>query len=400
MQCILNAVRRAIGLPVYDKKLAGHFLTLQAATNKAKGHIVTCQLKRDIRAWNSNLALLRGDNIYDVARLYFSTLGQHSNQTELRVEIEHGETQEDSAKKVSQVVEETILNPMGLRMVRTVMGRVICSNERIVGAFVNPGSSATKATYDILGYPEFAEWFKERFKEELQGEPTPTLKRLRLDGQGNITMATETIPAVQEIPDIMKFYPYLDQSPIEMIEAFMKSKSNVLLLIGPPGTGKSNYILQMIRHLGFGDKIHLADRDDVLCHPQFPDTIRDMPSGSVMITEDSDKMVMKRTEGNTTMSALLNATAGIVQRDSKLIISTNLPSTNVVDDALIRPGRCYKIMEFQTLTTEEANALRLSMGKDAINFGNRSDISLAEALNAEETIGEAPRKVGFGFAAA
>jgi len=400
MLVLRNAVARAFGRPVVSSFQAAHFLRLQAKANKLKNHRVTRGLAEDIAKWNGQLALLRGDNIYDVARLYFSSMAQHSLQTELRVEIEHGETQEESATKVTKTVEEKILNPIGLRMVRTVMGRIICSNSTIVGAFVNPGSSATRATYDVLGYPEFCEWFESRFKEELVGEPTPTLKRLRLDGQGNITSGIETIPKVAEIPDIMKFYPYLDKSPVEMIEEFMASKSNVLLLIGPPGTGKSNYILQMIRHLGFGDKIQLADRDDVLTHPQFPDAVRDMPSGSVMITEDSDKMVMKRTEGNQTMSALLNATAGIVQRDSKLIISTNLPSTRVVDEALIRPGRCFKIMEFSTLTAFQANELRVSMGKPEVDFGDRDDVTLAEALNAEEQVGEAPRKQAFGFSQA
>lgn len=373
------------------------FIKMQASANDVLDHAVSPKLAEEIAQWNGQLALLRGDNIYDVARLYFSSLGQHSLQVELKVEIGHGETQEESAANVTKVVEEKILNAVGLRMVRTVMGRVICSNDAIVGAFVNPGSSATKATYDVLGYPVFCKWFEERFKTELVGEPTPTLIRLRLDSQGGITSGTETIPKVEEIKDIMTFYPYLDQSPAEMIEAFMKSKANVLLLIGPPGTGKSNYILQMIRHLGFGDKIHLADRDDVLCHPAFPDAVRDMPSGSIMVTEDSDKMVMKRTEGNQTMSALLNATAGIVQRDSKLIISTNLASTRVVDEALIRPGRCFKILEFKTLNADQANELRVGMGKPEVDFGKPDEITLAEALNAEETVGEAPRKTTFGF---
>lgn len=373
------------------------FIARQADRNADNNHDVSPVLAAAIAKWNSQLSLLRGDNIYDVARLYFSSLGQHSLQIELKVDIAHGETQEESADKVTKVVEETILRPVGLRLIRTVMGRVIASNDDIVGAFVNPGSSATKATYDVLGIPAFAEWFEARFKEELVGEETPTLKRLRLDGQGNITSAIETIPAVDEIPNIMAFYPYFDKSPEQIIEEFMKSKANILLLIGPPGTGKSNFILQMLRKLGFGDKIHLADRDDVLTHAAFPDVVRDMPSGSVMVTEDSDKMVMKRTEGNATMSALLNATAGIVQRDSKLIISTNLPSTDKCDDALIRPGRCYKILEFKTLTRVQACELREMMGKPFFEFDREKGITLAEALNAEDTVGESGRKQAFGF---
>lgn len=374
------------------------FVKQQEEMNVSKGHSVSPELAKELVEWNGQLALLRGDNIYDVARLYFSSRGQHSYQTELTYEIEHGQTGDQGADHVTKVVEEQILNPVGLRMVRTVMGRIICSNTAILGAFVNPGKSATQITYDVLGYPVFCDWFDSKFKELLVGEPTPTLQRLRLDGKGQITYAIETIPKVDEIPNIELFYPFFDKTPIEIIDDFMKSKANVLLLIGPPGTGKSNWILQAMRHIGFGDKIHLADRDDVLCHPNFPDSVRDMASGSIMITEDSDKMVMRRTEGNATMSALLNATAGIVQRDSKLIISTNLSSTRTVDEALLRPGRCYKILEFGTLTVEQANAVRVSMGKTEVAFPSTSSgITLAEALNAEDTCGEASRKPVFGF---
>lgn len=373
------------------------FVELQKTWNNDNNQSVSDNLAKELAEWNGQLALLRGDNIYDVARLWFSSRGQHSLQTELVVDIEHGSNPEKSAERTTKIVEEQILNPQGLRLVRAVMGRVIVSNDAILGALVNPGSSATKATYDVLGYPVFCEWFEKRFKEELIGEPTPTLKRMRLDGDGNINSAIETIPNVERIEEIMAFYPYFEKSPAEMIKDFVKSKSNVLLLIGPPGTGKSTYILQMLNHFGFGDKVHLADRDDILVHPQFPDVIRDMPNGSIMVTEDSDKMVMKRTEGNATMSAILNATAGIVQRDSKLIISTNLSSTQSVDDALIRPGRCYKIMEFKTLTAEQANDARAAIGKAPVEFIKVDNITLAEALNAEEALGEAPRKPTFGF---
>lgn len=376
------------------------FVALQRESNKQRDHLVTRKLAKEIAKWNDLLKLLRGDNIYDVARLWFSSHGQHSLQTELRVEIGHGETTEVSAAKVTDVVENKILNPVGLRMIRTVMGRVICSKTAIIGAFVNPGSSATRATYDIIGYPTFCEWFTKRFNEELVGEPTPTLTRLRLDSQNNIITNVETIPAVDPISEIGAFYPYFEDTPAETIRKFMKSKSNIMLLIGPPGTGKSNYTLQMLKEIGFGDKIQLADRDDVLTHPNFPDHVRDMPSGSVMVTEDSDKMVMKRTEGNATMSALLNATAGIVQRDGKLIISTNLTSLRAVDEALVRPGRCFKILEFKTLTDIEANAARAAIGKGPVDFAKSKDISLAEALNAEELAGSASRKSQIGFSAA
>jgi hypothetical protein len=39
----------------------------------------------------------------------------------------------------------------------------------------------------------------------------------------------------------------------------------------------------------------------------------------------------------------------------KLIFSTNLPSTKDIDDAILRAGRCFGVLEFRALTLTEAN---------------------------------------------
>lgn len=376
-----------------------NFIEMQDAANLAEFNGITPELKARMEIFNSKLELLRGDNIYDVVRLYFSTQGQHSEQHELLVDIPHGGTKEESANDVTRVVSEDILAKAGLRMIRCVMGRVIVSDTHIIGAFVNPSVTATKSTYDVLGLPVFCQWFKEEFTKHLNATPTRYLTRIRVDGQGNLCTVMETIQGNRDVLDVNKFYPYFNFTPAEFFKEFSVSNSNVALIYGVPGTGKSNWMMEVINARGWDDKIYLADRMDVLGHPGFPDFIRELPAGSIVLTEDADILVKKRTEGNVSMSALLNATAGIVARDIKLIICTNLTSTREIDDALLRPGRCFRVLKFQNLNNEQANDIRDMMSIDPFVFKEgRTDITLAEAINAHE-VGEGHQKTGMGFAA-
>ena len=374
-----------------------NFIAQQESANANEFGGVTPELKAQMEEFNAKLEQLRGDNIYDVVRLFFSTRGQHSEQYELLVDIPHGGTKEESARDVTRVVSEDILAAAGLRMIRCVMGRVIVSKTHIVGALVNPSVTATKSTYDVLGLPVFCDWFKGEFAKHLQSNPTKYLTRIRVDGQGNLCTVMETVQGTRPVSDISKFYPNFDFSPADLMEGFQASKSNVVLIYGVPGTGKSNWMMEMINARGWDDKIYLADRMDVLGHAGFPDFIRELPAGSIVLTEDSDIMVGKRTDGNVSMSALLNATAGIVARDVKLIISTNLTSTKDVDEALLRHGRRYKTLKFTPMNVEQAEAIREMMELTPFEFKEgRTDITLAEAINAHE-IETDTGKQSFGF---
>lgn len=373
------------------------FGLLQKEANQKEFNGISHKVRRELKQFNSNLELLRGDNIYDVVRLYFSTRGQHSEQYELLVDIPHGGTKEESALEVTRVVNEDILAKAGLRMIRCVMGRVIVSKDGVVGALVNPAVTATKSTYDVLGLPAFCDWFKGEFAAHLQANPTKYLTRIRVDGQGNLCTVMETIQGNRNVADVSKFYPNFDFTPADLMGQFEASNSNVILIYGVPGTGKSNFMMEMINARGWDDKIYLADRMDVLGHPGFPDFVRELPAGSIVLTEDSDILVGKRTEGNVSMSALLNATAGIVARDVKLIISTNLTSTRDIDDALLRKGRCFRTLKFKGMTTVQANDVREMMKLESFPFKDGlTNITLAEAINAHEVNEDETSSVGFG----
>lgn len=359
---------------------------------------VSAELTAEVASWNDKLALLRGDNIYDVSRLYFSAKGINAAQNNLTADIEHGSSLVQNTVVVFDKVINEILEPNGLRFIRTLMGRMICNETAIIGVLVNPTGSATKAKYDVIGTELFVEWFSKKFEEIITSVEVPYLRRLSLDGQGCLTSSIETLPSLTKVPNIAAFYPYFTRTPEQVMKEFLASSSNILVLIGEPGTGKSNFILQMLQARGWDDKINMADREDVLLNPGLSDYIRNCPEGSIMVTEDSDKLVMKRTNGNENMSAVLNATAGIVTNDRKLIISTNLESLSSVDSALLRPGRCFDVLRFEKITKEQAYAVRDMMQYSDVEIVEEY-LTLAEALNYHEVHRDrVVQQKAFGFA--
>jgi SpoVK/Ycf46/Vps4 family AAA+-type ATPase len=176
-------------------------------------------------------------------------------------------------------------------------------------------------------------------------------------------------------------YPFLSRMPSEQIEAFLASDCNVMLLIGPPGTGKSTYLRAMLDSMG-DRRVTTMDSQDVLMHPGLGGLIRSSAHNTVFIAEDADAFVGKRENGNPQMSMLLNLADGIIKSERKFIISTNLPSLANVDPALIRPGRCFDILEFRKLDNAEANAVRALTNPDLPVF-TEDRLTLAEVLNYE-----------------
>lgn len=109
-----------------------------------------------------------------------------------------------------------------------------------------------------------------------------------------------------------------------------------------------------------------------------------IPKKSVIGIEDADTFVSTRDNQNYQMSALLNYIEGVIPTNNKLIISTNLETTNRVDPALLRVGRNFRVLEFRNLTHQEANKARKSTGMKAIKFlPEHKTLSLALALNYE-----------------
>ena len=118
-----------------------------------------------------------------------------------------------------------------------------------------------------------------------------------------------------------------------------------------------------------------------------------------MIIEDCDLMLKARSDGNSLMHRFLNMSDGLVSTKSKkLIFSTNLPSVKNVDPALMRPGRCFDVIEFDKLNLEQA--VKLANKFDLEIDENKDSWTIAEVFNNTTFTSDAietSNKKSFGF---
>jgi ATP-dependent 26S proteasome regulatory subunit len=114
-----------------------------------------------------------------------------------------------------------------------------------------------------------------------------------------------------------------------------------------------------------------------------------------MVIEDADNFIISRKEGNTMMHRFLNVGDGLVGvKGKKLIFSTNLPSINDIDPALIRPGRCFDILHFDNYTEKQAKNISKKLNIELVKKDNGT-YSLAEVFHSEIKTPKIKNKMGF-----
>ncbi len=157
-------------------------------------------------------------------------------------------------------------------------------------------------------------------------------------------------------------YPSLGRRVDEFVEGYLQARETVLILQGPPGTGKTRLVrailAAMSRRKGDSAKVmYTADKRALENDEIFVDFITG--SHDAFVIEDADHLLKARTSGNFELHRFLGIADGVVRAQSrKVIFTTNLPNINDIDDALLRPGRCYAVKNLRNL--EPAEALRLA----------------------------------------
>ena len=191
-----------------------------------------------------------------------------------------------------------------------------------------------------------------------------------------------------------EMYPWLEgESLASYYDRFMHSDASILLLIGPPGTGKTTFIRGLLQH---SRQSAVVTYDPAILAKDFVFAQFVEGDRNIFVIEDADNFLGARTDGNDIMHKFLNVGDGLVTtKNKKMIFSTNLPSIKDIDPALIRPGRCFDIVNFQLLNNEQAAALAEKLD---VPFEQKDDgkHSIADIFHKQVLAVKTPkRKLGF-----
>lgn len=198
-------------------------------------------------------------------------------------------------------------------------------------------------------------------------------------------------------PVIRAAFPFIDHDDFptidDYLDAYIDSDASILILIGPPGTCKTTLIKHMIQRSGDDAKVTYDPKilsEDGFFAEFISDTSR------FLVMEDADEFLSARHEGNTMMHKFLNVSDGLISaHDKKIVFSTNLPSVSSIDDALMRPGRCFDVLQFRALSRAEARAVLDEIG-DTRALPDGSEFTFAEIF-AKLPSGGGFKKRSIGF---
>jgi hypothetical protein len=103
-------------------------------------------------------------------------------------------------------------------------------------------------------------------------------------------------------------------------------------------------------------------------------------SHDAFVVEDADHLLTARSSGNQDLHRFLAIADGVVSAQGrKILFTTNLPNVHDIDEALLRPGRCFATVHTRSLTLEEGIEL---IGRLCDGDPGRAHAALARAFPA------------------
>jgi len=156
-------------------------------------------------------------------------------------------------------------------------------------------------------------------------------------------------------------YPTLAEPVLSFVNRYLAASETILILLGSPGSGKTRLVRailgEMSRRKGESAEVmYTCDKKTLENDEIFVEFITG--SHDAFVIEDADHVLTPRANGNQDLHRFLAIADGVVRAQGrKIIFTTNLPNVGDLDEALMRPGRCFSAIHTRALTLTEGEAL-------------------------------------------
>lgn len=180
-----------------------------------------------------------------------------------------------------------------------------------------------------------------------------------MNSRGQLVAASFDELAIDAIHD--EAYPDLGMPVENFVRRYLAAPETVLILQGAPGTGKTRLVRAILSAISrrkneSAKVLYTADQRAL----QNDEIVIDFITGAhdAFVIEDADHLLLARSNGNHDLHRFLMIADGVVRAQGrKIIFTTNLPNVNDLDDALLRPGRCFASVRTRTLNPQEGAML-------------------------------------------
>jgi SpoVK/Ycf46/Vps4 family AAA+-type ATPase len=187
-------------------------------------------------------------------------------------------------------------------------------------------------------------------------------------------------------------YPEIEGGVHAFIGRYLDAPETVLVLQGPPGTGKTRLIRGILGEISRrkGEQAQALYTGDMKALASDEIFVRFITGeDDAFIVEDADHILKPRADGNQHLHRFLTIADGVVRSQGrKIIFSTNLPNVGDLDDALIRPGRCFARLHVRTLTAAEAQALAEELAAGDAEKLTRASLAIAAEEGRRRSLAE------------